>query len=449
MSKQVINTGDQVDDGTGDTLRDAFNIVNDNFSEIYNELGGSSVSDIKFISASISTDNLNQDLTLDPNGSGSLLITANTEITGNLTVSGNITGSLIGNVYADDGINSVLENGTNGTDAVFLGSVTGTVSSIVNHTTTDLTEGLNLYYTDARVDTYLTTNNYATETYVTSAIATKDNTDEINEGVLNLYYTDTRVDARIVLNTGSNLDLSGKSTTDLLEGTNLYYTDARVITAVDNSTLTGLTVNDLSITGNAALTGTLDVTGNLTASSDLSVSGDALIATDVTVGGDLSVSGGITGNVTGTVSSITNHTTTNLTEGTNLYYTDAKVQSVIDTKKASQFVDAGVDVILGNLKARIPTSGNRSLQLSTVSGTYAVYGSMSGVAVGIGTASVLSSNLSITTTPVYVDATDTFGTQGDVSVWNLVDPGVGKAFRITLVIGPLFVDNLITIEELT
>ena len=64
-------------------------------------------------------------------------------------------------------------------------------------TTTDLAEGTNLYYTDARVGTYLTANSYATEAYVTAAIQTKDNTDEITEGTTNLYFTDARADARI------------------------------------------------------------------------------------------------------------------------------------------------------------------------------------------------------------------------------------------------------------
>lgn len=38
-------------------------------------------------------------------------------------------------------------------------------------TTTNITEGTNLYYTDARVNTYLTANNYATQSYVGTAIA--------------------------------------------------------------------------------------------------------------------------------------------------------------------------------------------------------------------------------------------------------------------------------------
>ena len=42
---------------------------------------------------------------------------------------------------------------------------------LATKTTTDLTEGTNLYYTDARVGSYLTTNSYATEGYVTTAVA--------------------------------------------------------------------------------------------------------------------------------------------------------------------------------------------------------------------------------------------------------------------------------------
>ena len=51
-------------------------------------------------------------------------------------------------------------------------------------------------------------------------------TTDLTEGT-NLYYTDARADARVNLQTGANLDLSSKDTGDLSEGSNLYYTDAR------------------------------------------------------------------------------------------------------------------------------------------------------------------------------------------------------------------------------
>lgn len=55
------------------------------------------------------------------------------------------------------------------------GDVTGTVSDISNHDTDSLAEGsVNLYYTDARVAAYLTTNAYATEAYTDAKVADKD-----------------------------------------------------------------------------------------------------------------------------------------------------------------------------------------------------------------------------------------------------------------------------------
>ena len=98
-----------------------------------------------------------------------------------------------------------------------------------------LAEGsTNLYYTDARVDTHLNQSN-PTAGYVLSwngsdyawvaqsggvtsvngstGAVTLD-TDDVAEGSTNLYYTDARADARVNLQTGANLDLSSKSTTD-------------------------------------------------------------------------------------------------------------------------------------------------------------------------------------------------------------------------------------------
>ena len=65
-----------------------------------------------------------------------------------------------------------------------------------NATTTNVAEGTNLYYTDARFDTRFGTKS----------------TDDINEGTSNLYYTDGRADARIAaasVGDLSDVDLSG------------------------------------------------------------------------------------------------------------------------------------------------------------------------------------------------------------------------------------------------
>ncbi len=80
-------------------------------------------------------------------------------------------GLLTADIYASDGTSKILEAGTDGDDATFTGDVTGQVSSLSNHDTADLSEGTNLYYTDTRVSTYLSNNNYATTTDVANAVS--------------------------------------------------------------------------------------------------------------------------------------------------------------------------------------------------------------------------------------------------------------------------------------
>ena len=70
MARENINVGTNQDDGTGDTLREAFIKVNSNFVEIYGEFGGDTPSDLKLTGNTITTDETNLNIILDPNGSG-------------------------------------------------------------------------------------------------------------------------------------------------------------------------------------------------------------------------------------------------------------------------------------------------------------------------------------------------------------------------------------------
>ena len=88
MSKQIINVGTNQDDGTGDNLRAAFIKVNDNFTEVYNELGGVALSNIKMSGSTITTDTSNSGIIIDPQGTGTITLTGNTTLTGTLDVSG-------------------------------------------------------------------------------------------------------------------------------------------------------------------------------------------------------------------------------------------------------------------------------------------------------------------------------------------------------------------------
>ena len=164
-------------------------------------------------------------------------------------------------------------------------------------TTDHVTEGSNLFYTQARFDTAFTaksttdlsegTNLYYTTTRHNTDFDTRlgtKSTDDLSEGS-NLYYTAARDTAQF------NIDLANKSTTDLSEGTNLYYTDTRFDTRLGTKS-----TDDLS-------------------------EGSNLYYTDTRFDTRL-----------GTKS------TTDLSEGSNLYYTDARADA-----RAQLKIDALVD----------------------------------------------------------------------------------------------------------
>ena len=85
MAKQSINIGSAANDGTGDPLRTAFDKINDNFTEVYDNLGGSSLSEIQFTGSVISNSVTNGDITLEPNGTGTVFINGPLEVRGDAT----------------------------------------------------------------------------------------------------------------------------------------------------------------------------------------------------------------------------------------------------------------------------------------------------------------------------------------------------------------------------
>ena len=183
------------------------------------------------------------------------------------------------NIQADSFIGDVTGNVTGN----LTGNVAGQVSDISNHTTSDLAEGSNLYYTDTRarnavsaVDsggdgafsyvaatgkfkyrgpsasevrahfsaggdlTYDSTTGkfqFDVESVYTKANFDSDlglaNTGQLPEGS-NLYYTTARADSAF------DVRLATKSTSDLAEGSNQYYTEARVNTVFGKRTTDSL-----------------------------------------------------------------------------------------------------------------------------------------------------------------------------------------------------------------
>ncbi len=155
---------------------------------------------------------------------------------------------------------------------------------LATKSTTNLSEGTNLYYTTARANTDFdtrlatkSTTNLAegTNLYYTTAransdfdtrLATKSTTD-LSEGT-NLYYTTARA------NSDFDTRLATKTTDNLAEGsTNLYYTDARVLTKINATSIDELSDVVITTAANGQLlyyNGTTWVNSNTVDSPNLS-----------------------------------------------------------------------------------------------------------------------------------------------------------------------------------
>src|SRR5210317_741290 len=122
--------------------------------------------------------------------------------------------------------NSQLQNSSVTINANAL-SLGGTLTLVTDDIAEDVSP-TNLWYTDARVGTYLTTNSYATETYVDNAVATENEISEMNDVTLTSLST-----GEFLQYNGSawvNIDLD---TDDIDEGSNLFYTTTRANTDID------------------------------------------------------------------------------------------------------------------------------------------------------------------------------------------------------------------------
>ena len=151
---------------------------------------------------------------------------------------------------------NIALQGPNGEPGSIEGSYAGFDSDFAQKTTTDLSEGDNLYYTTARHDSDFDVR-----------LGTKT-TSDVAEGT-NLYYTDARFDTA----------LGTKTTTDVAEGTNLYYTIQRVRDVINLVDAGG----DGSLTYDSA-TGKFTYTGPSAAEVRAHLSGAGAIGYDSSTG---------------------------------------------------------------------------------------------------------------------------------------------------------------------
>lgn len=243
-----------------------------------------------------------------------------------------------------------------GDDANFATTITNTVNTklaIADFSTSfdtdfnakstdDLSEGDNLYYTNARVNSAFD-----------SRLSSKS-TDNVSEGPTNLYFTETRarnsisVSGDLSYNASTGVislttyksadfdtDLASKSTSDLAEGDNLYYTQSRVNSAFDTRLLSK-TTSDLSEGDNLYYT-----------SDRVNSAFDSRLATK---------------------------STDNVSEGsTNLYYTDARVGSYLTTNSyaTETYVDTAVNNLIGGAPEALDTLNELAAALNDDENFYA------------------------------------------------------------------------------
>ena len=80
MAKQSVNLGSSANDGTGDPLRTAFDKINDNFDELYLYSTATVNNNITITGNTIASDNTNGNITLDPNGTGRVVVSTGAEL---------------------------------------------------------------------------------------------------------------------------------------------------------------------------------------------------------------------------------------------------------------------------------------------------------------------------------------------------------------------------------
>ena len=155
------------------------------------------------------------------------------------------------------------------------GNVTGTVSDVSNHDTGDISEGSNLYYTDARARNAISATGSLSYVPATGVMSfTQGDTDTIAEGSTNLYYTGARAtaDAKAaisVTDSGGDGSLSysagvitytGPSATETRAhfsgGTGVSITDGVVAIGQAVGTTSNVTFNNAVVNGNLTVNGT-------------------------------------------------------------------------------------------------------------------------------------------------------------------------------------------------
>lgn len=145
----------------------------------------------------------------------------------------------------------------------------------------------------------------------------------------------------------------------------------------------------------------------------------------------------------------------NTTANSLYYYNGSQWQSALNSYKV--YANAGVTVQFDNIKVRIPSSGNRSLEIGTVSGNITLSGVSKNIyittsAAATGSASTIDGytrqGFSLSTTLTYWQSGLTFPMHGSSQEIIFLDQTNSISYRIFCIIGDGYSDNFFEIERL-
>jgi len=124
----------------------------------------------------------------------------------------------------------------------------------------------------------------------------------------------------------------------------------------------------------------------------------------------------------------------------------------IQSDKIAQFVNESVPVILGDIQVQMaPNGSSRSLQIKTTGSSFtAEVSAYTAYKSNSNNGFTYFSNITqtVTGTFAHIGTTWGFATDGDVAVYYVRDTTNSRFYRITLMVGPGFSNNMISIEKL-
>ena len=311
MARQVINIGSSANDGTGDPLRTAFDKINDNFVELY---GGDN--DLNTLDANLDVNNnaittgvTNGDVTITPNGTGSIKLGAmkfvgttissddstqitiaeNIQTTGTINVAGAATLGTSLALSSGATVTAILDEDAMGSDS---DTALATQQSIKAYVDSQVTaQDLDFACDDSTtlsIDLDSESLQFSGGTGVTTAGTGNTVTIAIDGTVATLTGSQTLTNKTLTSPTINGATMTGNVTVD-----NLIFNDTDISTASNgNLTLNPGGTGTIQLQANTAITGTASVSSTLT-TADITTTGSHTISANSTVSGTLTVQGSI------------------------------------------------------------------------------------------------------------------------------------------------------------